>query len=794
MTGRAARLASGGLLAAAIALAAFLRLDALGDPSYWLDEILHQQLMMQFAALPWWRWLGRLHEEHAGLYYVTQLATRLVGTDEGAGRLAAALFGIATIPVTWRLVEFLGVPRGSSEFLGSSVPRFLGSSGASAAAAVAAILLAVSPLHVYYSREARSYGLLTLLAASLALVLLRGRSIAALCALLLAMLYTSAVSATIVIAAMLVAALCALLSEERRRFDAIAALCCALTLPLFRVVYASRPVEETSWPGFPPFDAHLALSMMRAFSASAFSEDVAGRAVIAMLLFAVAGAIALARSARRDAIVLIGITLLPVAVSIAALKALDHFFAIRYVMPAVFGYVALVAVGITAVAQLAASPLRRWRGPTAIAIAGAITIITAAQLWRPARTEPFRKLDWRAIAAVLAEHARPEDIVLTAEPWSDVSLRYYLEQHARRPRIGNVQDVIMAGLIRDSQPATFLVTAGYEDSAMRRWMCGYPMLAASPLESFRLHYTSRTSDFLRERGGAPQARALAAALGTRGFTLRMDESQFFGEGWALHEGSNQASFRWALGTRATLTFPRWGARDRVVRMSMMPFNHASLPPQTMRVSINDVVIAQTTLARQWADLSFAVPAARWTDGWNTLAFEFGRAHAPASLDPNALDARPLAAVFEWIAIDDAGAPRSRERDRYLALLPRSSAGSLINAKTIWRDTEKLIDAPLRREEVIPLLGRLGLDPDDVWPRVERGELRLENLVESIGHGQDCLDDATFLEQAFAIVIERDPSEAERADLMRRIGEGSPRSEIVRRLIRSSDFYRRYLVH
>ncbi|HYO77990.1 MAG TPA: hypothetical protein VE010_16140 [Thermoanaerobaculia bacterium] len=777
VTGRAARLASGGVLAAAIAIAAFLRLDALGDASYWLDEILHQQLMMQFAALPWWRWLGCLHEEHAGLYYATQLATRLVGTDEGAGRLAAALFGIATVPVTWMLVRFLGVHR----------------VGGALAAGVAAILLAVSPLHVYYSREARSYGLLTLLAASLALVLLRGRSLAAVCALLAAMLYTSAVSATIVIAAMVVAALCAIASTERRRFDALAAGCCALTLPLFRVVYASRPVEETSWPGFPPFDTELALSMVRAFSASAFSEDVAGRAVIAMLLFAVAGALALARTARRDAIVLIGMTLMPVAVSIAALKVLDHFFTIRYVMPAVFGYVALVAIGIVAVAQLVAFPLRRWRAPAAAAIAAVITIVTAAQLWRPARTEPVRKLDWRAIAAVLAQHGRPEDIVLTAEPWSDVSLRYYLEQHARRPRIGSVQDVVMASLIRDSQPATFLVTAGYEESAMRRWMCGYPLIAASPLESFRLHYASRSSDFVRERGGAPQARALAAALGTRGFTLRMDEPQFFGEGWALHEHSRQASFRWAVGTRATLNFPRSGARDRVVRISVMPFNDPSLPPQTLRVIVNDAVIAETTLAPQWAELSFAVPAARWQDGWNTLAFEFGRAHAPASLDPSAHDARPLAANFEWIAIDDAGAPRSRERDRHLALLPRSSAGSLINAKTIWRDTEKLIDASLRREEVIPLLGRLGLDPDAVWPRVERGELRVEELVESIGHGQDCVDDATFIDQAFAIVIERDPSEAERADLMRRIREGSPRSEIVRRLIRSSDFHRRYLV-
>jgi len=72
----------------AVAIAAFLRLDALGVPSYWLDEILHQQITTDVARLPWWRWFAHLHAEHAALYYLTQLATRLDRTNRKLGDLA----------------------------------------------------------------------------------------------------------------------------------------------------------------------------------------------------------------------------------------------------------------------------------------------------------------------------------------------------------------------------------------------------------------------------------------------------------------------------------------------------------------------------------------------------------------------------------------------------------------------------------------------------------------------------------------------------------------------------------
>lgn len=736
MTSR--RIATAAAVCAAVAVAAFLRLDALGEPSYWLDEILHQQITSSVAALPWWRWFATLHAEHAGLYYLTQLATRMFGTSEAAGRLAAALFGIATIPLAWLVVR-----------------RANGG-------VVAAILLAASPLHVYFSREARSYALLTLLAAALMLVLLRGRSRIAAALLLLAMLYTSAVSATIVLAALIVAAACAWLVPEERRWYATVAGFCVVTLALFRVVYAARPVTDAAWPGFPKLDGQFFTSLVRTFSVSALGSEIEGRTAVAMLLFAIAGLAVLVRRDRRDAIVIAGMTLLPLVISLAVLKTLDHFYAARYVMPAVFGYCVLAGIGIAALA--------RWL-PVAIVVA----VVTVVQVWPSARTEPFLKLDWRAVAAMIASHARPGDVVMTAEPWSDVSLRWYLAQQPDPPRVALMPHVELAERFVEAEKIWF-VSAGYDDSEMRRWMCSLPMVAASPLENLRVHYSG---DFLRERARAAELRALAAAYGARGFTL--SEEQFSGEGWALPENG----FRWAVGKRATVELPLWGVRDRVMRIGVLPFVHPSLGPQAVHVSVNGRAAGEWTLAPEWRAYALRVPARYWNNGWNTIAFDFARANAPAAF--GAADTRPLAVSFDWIAVDDNGAPPSVERPGPVTLT-RSAA--LINEETLWRQGETRVDVTrLRPDEVQALLGRLGVDPHTAWPRVQNGELRLENLAARIAYGQDCVDADTFMRLAFAVLLERRLSDIERNDLLRR----KSRVEVVERIVRSTDFAKRYTV-
>jgi hypothetical protein len=662
-----------------VAIAAFLRFDHLGEASYWLDEILHQQLTTKFAAQPWWRWIVALHDEHGTLYYLSQWATRAFGTSEAAGRSAAAFFGVATIPMVWF---------------------------ASRSTRAAAILLAVSPLHVYFSREARAYALLMFLTAALIVVLLRARSLVALCAVLAAMLYTAAVAAPVVASALLVSIVCAL--QTRNRWFWRAAIACGVTVVLFRVIYAAKPVADPAWPGFPAVTLDLAATLMRTFTVSALGTATGTWGLIAILaLLAFAGALAMARRSATEAIVVIGMTVLPLGAAIASLKAFDHFFAGRYVTPAVIGFLMLAGAGISALVRF------DW-------LAALVAGVLAWQTWATARTEPFQKLDWRQIATVIWTHARPGELVIAAQPWSEVSLRYYLSKLPPRVELVHIFAPEVVDVQRQIHDGVWLVSAGFTaDPRVRDFICRYPLVLASPLEEFRLHYASRAIDG--------------------------DARLFFGEGWASPEGA----FRWSVSKRATVVIPRWDAHDERIRVRVLPMAHASLPPQTLALVLNGHRLGQVTLPNGWSDQSFDAPARFWVQGANTLAFESGHAVAPASLDPKATDQRTLAVSFQSI---EAGGPFAR-------------VTALIDEETAWRGTKTRFAADrLRREAVIPLIERLGFNPDLVWPKLARGEVRLDDLVESAAWGSDCKDERQFLDSAFEALLERKPLPQEAREL------------------------------
>jgi 4-amino-4-deoxy-L-arabinose transferase-like glycosyltransferase len=123
-------------------LAAVARLPTLGQQSYWLDEGYTVRLLrMSFS--------GMLHaipktESTPPLYYAAAWVwTRIFGDMEFGLRSLSALAGIATVPVAWAIARRVGGSR---------------------AAAIAGLLVAVSPLLVWFSQEARSYALATLLA------------------------------------------------------------------------------------------------------------------------------------------------------------------------------------------------------------------------------------------------------------------------------------------------------------------------------------------------------------------------------------------------------------------------------------------------------------------------------------------------------------------------------------------------------------------------------------------------------------------------------------------------------
>lgn len=718
------RLATVALLAIAVAIGAWLRFDGLGVPSYWLDEIIGQRLRVDAAAQPWWRWITGLQPDQGPLYFATQLLG-----DEFRGRLLPALFGIATIAV-------LGLALREERF----------------GAVLAAGLLAVSPLHVYYSREARPYALILLLTAILIAALLRlasseeapSRERVLIVATLLALLYTHAAAAPVVAAAAV-----ALFLLRRVRLGLLTVAVAAL-FPLFYRGASTAP-PDVDLPG------NLAFTIGRAFTVSALASDVRGRAAVAMVLFAAIGVIALWKRDRRQALVVSAMTLLPIAIALVTLRIFGHWFAIRYVAAGQLGFLLLAAVGIVAISRLAGR--REW---IAVPLALALCVVNARQMWPAARTESFRKLNWKEIALSIRAQAKPQDVVLAAEPWSDIALRYYL---------GDTMKVLPAFRLEQAKAfagrngVVWLATAGFSsDTTVREWLCRYPVVMSSALESFRLHFAGTQQELLR-RASPSVLRAAAASL--RAIDPRDDV--VFGEGWAMPEDG----FRWAIARRATIVVPMSNPADRVLHVEVLPFG-----TQTIRVRINETEVDQRELAPEWRTYAITTPAAAWVEGVNVVTFEFGHATAPGGHD-----VRTLAASFARIAID---AGRSPNRPMFPAI--RIDAGRFLDAASVWRGTEtRFPAAQLRRPQVEALLGRLGFDPNEAWPRLVRGEVHLDDVVETIAYGSDCEDDRLFLYRAFGILLERPPDPVAERDLLARMRQGASRESIVGRIAKSGDF-------
>jgi mannosyltransferase len=141
-------------LAAITLLAAALRLSTLGLQSFWYDEaftpvhVLHPSLWATLRSV--------VHTENTPpLWYLIEwVDSRILGTGAIALRLPSALAGIATVAVAWAIGRELAGRR---------------------AAILCAAFVAVNPLFVWYSQEARAYGLFVLTGAVAMLCFLRAQ-------------------------------------------------------------------------------------------------------------------------------------------------------------------------------------------------------------------------------------------------------------------------------------------------------------------------------------------------------------------------------------------------------------------------------------------------------------------------------------------------------------------------------------------------------------------------------------------------------------------------------------------
>jgi hypothetical protein len=121
-------------LAGIVVLAALLRLLHLGYQSLWVDEMLTLTVATPKPGYPIWQLLR--HNVHGPLHTFVVFLFRQLGEGDGWLRLPSAAAGVATVPLAFAWLR----------------PRF-----GDRVALWCALLLAVNPLHIYYSQELRNY-------------------------------------------------------------------------------------------------------------------------------------------------------------------------------------------------------------------------------------------------------------------------------------------------------------------------------------------------------------------------------------------------------------------------------------------------------------------------------------------------------------------------------------------------------------------------------------------------------------------------------------------------------------
>ncbi|HXH37902.1 MAG TPA: DUF4214 domain-containing protein, partial [Thermoanaerobaculia bacterium] len=656
-----------------------------------------------------------------------------------------------------------------------------------------ALLLAGSPLAIYYSREARPYALLMLLTTAMMATLLgavswsrrgavsEGADTAQppnlaierlLIVVPLLALYATSGAAPLLVGTALTAGIAFLF--DRRRLFAIYAIAALLAAALVPMLYRRIPGSAAA-AGFRPLSARFFQRLLQSFSVGAVDATTIHRAAYVVAALAVIGAVALVHRDRVRGVIVVGMAVLPLAVSVAALWRLRHWYAVRYVATALPAYLLLVAIGITALLRLVL------RGRAAIAVP-VVALIAAGFIvregWSSARTEPYRKLNWRVIAATIHEHAHARDAVVTTNDWSYVCLNFYLRQLPPRVRLisAGESSARAASVVAHNEPV-WIVSAGFHRLGdIGDWSCQYPVVLASPLESFHLHYASGIRHLLLNRLTAADTRALVARYPSHVLHMGSESDFFLGGGWYGPEGTGGDLSRWTGPEPVSAMLIASSAADHRLLLRMMPFDYRGAPPQIAMISLNAAPVARVAMAPGWKDYTFDVPHGQWHDGINYLTVSFSRAAAPASLDPASLDHRLLAGRFNLIAVTPLTAARLSDSLPELTRAFRiNEAGpDLLDENAWWRGRTKkaAIAAPA-------LLARIGVDPSR--------RVAVDDIAETVAYDSDCLNDSDFLHIAYATILGRSIDPGGERYFTDALKKKETRVGVVRALVESEEF-------
>jgi hypothetical protein len=410
-------------LAALAAAAAAIRFSTLGVQSYWDDE----SATVFLVKLDFWKMLQTIPkiESTPPLYYLLAwLWAKIFGTGEPALRSLSALLGAATVPVVYAAAKQLVSRR---------------------AALVAAALVACNPFLVWYSQEARSYALYTLLCALSFLFfvtfLREGHSGTLWCwAVASALALTSHYFAVFLVAPEAVW----LLIAASRRTAAVAAVAIVATvgLALLPLVYdqKSKPVpaarratpgrhyDTTTLGGMGGSETPLGRRLARipkqflvgpGLPAKRELSTVAGLLVLAAIWL-------LARRApgpeRRGAVIAALIGAAMIGLPIALVVAGEDYIAPYYLIGAIVPFAIAIATGFAA-------------ARTGLALAAALCLLSLAVIAFVDETPRYQRANWRGAARALGPARVDRAVVVTP---SDITAPHMSTLRIYQPRLRQI--------------------------------------------------------------------------------------------------------------------------------------------------------------------------------------------------------------------------------------------------------------------------------------------------------------------------------------------------------------------
>ena len=390
------------LLTLATLLAAALRLPFLDHQSLWFDEIYTRDVLGESSLAGLWHHI-RATESTPPLYYLLAWGwTGVLGRGAAAMRAIPALALIAAVPVSY-----------------TAFRRLIGQRVALATAA----LVAVSPILVSYSTDARSYGLFVLTALlsvwGFSVVLERGsRRDHALWALAsVACIWTHYFGGFVVGGEVIV--LLVLRSPTRGRIQVLvsAAAVVLCSLPLLPLLLDQTGDERAAFIAGIPLRARLTATVRQFAMGPNVPRtwlEAAGIAILAVAL--VAGAVMTARSGRTGtALVSLTAFVFLAPLLLGAVGIEDRFYARNVVAAVPLG----LALAAPALLRLGAVPLVAY---LALAL---LTSIWVATDWR------YEQLDWGGALARVEAIGQRVPVVLPAG-LNEPVVRTYLGRHAVR--------------------------------------------------------------------------------------------------------------------------------------------------------------------------------------------------------------------------------------------------------------------------------------------------------------------------------------------------------------------------